>query len=558
MGEFKQKWAALNPVLRAEMVAISILIILLIILQIIINVWGGTILANHLKKKIKQSTGKTYSINFKNLNLDLYKSTATIHQLHIHADTSVFYHSSSSQDSFSSLYRGTVQKLRISGFHLFSSLWGKRLHIDEILIRNPDITVIKNPHPPKQDTSEQFSSVDSSIYADISDSYRSLKIGKLAIHRAHIVSVQSGDTLYLLGRVNLALKNIQVDSASAEAGRKFVTDNITLDAHHLMMNTADSLNKIMLKELAVSSDSQSIFIDSLHLKPRYPKLTYSKKNGFQIDRIDLLISKLACQHVNFSAFVDSGSFHSGYTEIDHARLQDFHSMIPPAPTPTKKTLYNAKLINLGQTVKLDSIRIKDSYVSYAEYHNPAPKAGKVTFENLNATFRNVTNTPKAIEKGDTIRVYAKANVMGKGLLQVHWLFPLATHNAFHEIHGSLDSMSLKAFNPILKYVAFAKINHGQLNSMKFRFTGNNDQSSGSLIMNYQNLKISLLKKKTAKKQGILKNIFSFAANKFIIHKNNTPESGMRTGKIHFQRNKDKSSWNFWWKSLLSGIKNSIK
>jgi hypothetical protein len=558
MGEFKKKWAALNPVLRAEMVGISILIVLLIILQIIINVWGGTILANHLKKKIRQSTGNTYSINFKNLNLDLYKSTATVHQLHISADTSVFHRRPSPQNSFSSLYRGSVQKIKISGFHFFSALWGKKLHIDEILIQKPLITIIKNPHPPKKDTSEHFSSVDSSIYTDISDSYQSLQIGKIAVHQAHIVSVQFGDTLFVFGRVNLALKNIKVDSSLAKAGRKFVTDNITLDAHHLMMNTSDNLNKIKLKKLAVSSDSQSIFIDSLHLKPRYPKFTYSKKNGAQIDRINLLVSKLACQRINFTAFVDSGSFHSGYVEVDHARLQDFHSKIPPPPAPTKKSLYNAKLINLNQTVTLDSIRIKNSYVSYAEYDKPAPKAGKVTFENISALFRNVTNAPKAIEKKDTIKVYAKANVMGKGLLQVHWLFPLDTHNAFHKIHGSLDSMSLKAFNPILKYVAFARIDHGKLNSMKFHFTGNNDQSSGTLIMNYQNLKVSLLNKKTAKKQGLFKNIFSFAANKFIIRKNNTPESGMRTGKIHFQRNKDKSSWNFWWKSLLSGIKNTIK
>jgi hypothetical protein len=559
MGEFRQKWKALNPLLRAGVYVIAGIITLLIILEIIISVWGGALLARHLKKKITQATGNAYSIHFQNLDLDLYKSTVTIYRLHIHADTAAFHQSfSPSQQPPSSLYQGTVQKLKISGFHLFSALRGRALYIHEILIKKPDITILKNPRPVPKDTSRHFSSVDSSIYADISNSYQALKVDKFAIRHAQVVSMRSGDTLTVLGEVNLVLKNIKVDSASARSGRRFVTDNIALNAHHLMVNMSDSLNKLTLGRLFISSDKHSILLDSLHLKPRYPKFIFSKKNGVQIDRINLLIPKLACRHVNFTAFADSGNFHSGYVEIDHVRLQDFHSMIPPPPTPSPKSLYNTSLINLNQKVKFDSIKIKDSYVSYAEYHPPAPKAGKVTFKNLNATFREVTNYPKAIEKGDTIKVYAKANVMGKGLLHVHWAFPLDTHNAFHKIHGSLSSMSLTAFNPILEYVASVKVNRGKLNHLTFKFTANDDKSSGSLIMNYQNLKVSLLKKKTAKQQGIKKNVLSFAANKFIIRKNNTPKSGMQAGKIAMKRNKDKSTWNFWWKSLLSGIKTSIK
>src|SRR5699024_2092918 len=187
------------------------------------------------------------------------------------------------------------------------------------------------------------------------------------------------------------------------------------------------------------------------------------------------------------------------------------------------------------------IKVKDSYVSYAEYHPPAPKAGKVTFKNLNAMFYNVTNYPKAIENGDSTNVYAKANVMGKGLLQVHWTFPLGTHDAFHKVRGSLSQMPLTAFNPILKYVAFIKINHGILHSMKFNFTANDDRAEGSVIMDYKNLKISVLKKKTAKKQGIVKKIISFVANTLLIDQDNTKKGGIHEGKVDFQRNNYKST-----------------
>jgi hypothetical protein len=534
-------------------------IILFIIFQIILSLFGDRYVARRLKKKAVQSTDSTYRVDFSDLDLHLYSGSIIIHNLHIHADTTSFHHKSSgSKKPPNTLYTGTVGKLKVSRINIFALLTGKKLKIGKILIKNPDITAIKNPHPVPEDTSHHFSSVDSSLYASISDRYRVLKVGEFIIKNARLASVKSGDTLTSVNKFNLTLKNIKVDSATAHSGRIFITDDISMQFHHLKMISTNKLNAYKVGRLSVSSAHHSITIDSLHLDPLYPKFKFSEKNGEQIDRINLSISRLKFNHVDFKTFIDSDKFHSEYVEINHAKFQDFHSMLPPPPPKSRKKLYNVSLIHLNQKIKIDTLKIKNSYVSYAEYHNPAPKAGKVAFKKLSGTFHHLTNYQKAIEAGDTVKVEAQARVMGKGLLKVHWLFPLATNDGFHRIYGTLSSMPLTAFNQALEYIAFVKVDQGKLNHLKFHFTASNDHSSGVMIMKYQNLQVSMLNKHTMEQTGLKKNIISFVANEFVIHSNNTPRDDMQAGKIQFKRIKTKSTWNFWWKSLLSGIKNSIK
>src|SRR5699024_11970210 len=85
-----------------------------------------------------------------------------------------------------------------------------------------------------------------------------------------------------------------------------------------------------------------------------------------------------------------------------------------------------------------------------------------------------------------------------------------------------------------------------------------DLANGSVIMNYENLKFSVVDIQTQKQEGLKENLVTFLGNNLLIKKNNTPETGMQAGTIDFKRDKTKSIFNYWWKSLLSGIKDSAK
>src|SRR5699024_11764517 len=108
--------------------------------------------------------------------------------------------------------------------------------------------------------------------------------------------------------------------------------------------------------------------------------------------------------------------------------------------------------------------------------------------------------------------------MWAGTLDVNFEFPIDTQNAFHKIKGKLGNMSLTDFNDMSRYVAKVYINKGLLNSLEFEMVLNKDKANGSVIMNYENLKFSVVDIQTKKQKGLKENLVTFLGNNQLINK----------------------------------------
>lgn len=548
----------MNPLLKGILYVVAGLLIMLILFQILITLFADNYVGKTLKDQVNQSTDGTYTLSFEDLSLNLFSGSAAITDARINVDTSAFSMPPSSSDNAPAvLFQGTLGKVDLSGIDVFSSLLGNELRISSIRIEQPDIAALKNPHADTSGGNNRYSSIDSTIYAAFSDQYTVLEIGEFIIEEGHGIFTQSGDTLSSLRQLDLALRDIRVDSASAQSGRTFLTDDISLDMSSFMFEMPDSLNIIAFNHLTVSSDEKAIGLDSLQLIPRYGELEFARRNGSPIDRIDLTIPKIRFETVDFARFVDSARIYVRYGELSNPELEDYYNRGIEGGPPKYMPLPLNTFRNLTIPIKIDSLHVDNATISYAEYVGDTPKAGKVTFDEVEAVFRNISNYPEDKEEGLTTTLDARALVMGSGMLSAHFKFPMDTKNDFHEIEGRLDSMPMTDFNLMMEHVAFIRIDRGNLNSLEFEMRLNEDQSNGTVVMNYENLKISVLDKQSIQQRGLLENMATFVANNFIVKENNTPETGMQAGRIQFERDKSKSIFNYWWKALLSGIKDSI-
>ncbi|MDZ7682012.1 MAG: hypothetical protein U5J63_09965 [Fodinibius sp.] len=86
-------------------------------------------------------------------------------------------------------------------------------------------------------------------------------------------------------------------------------------------------------------------------------------------------------------------------------------------------------------------------------------------------------------------------------------------------------------------------------------TLNADSAKGNAILRYRDLKISLLDRET-NEQNFSKKVTSLLANTFKVKRDNAGPNP-RKATIEFEHNSKKSVFNYWWKSLLSGLKTSI-
>ena len=558
MASIRDKLRSMNPLLRGCVYVVGGLLILLIVLQFLISFFADDYAANKLKEQVHKSSGNVYTLTFVDLDLNVLTGSASLTNLHIAADSTATGKHRSSKKPPSIFFECDIGEVEVKGVNIISTLWGNRLSINSITITEPKLSGLRNPGPDTTKSSQTFSTIDSTIYAALPSRYQSLEIDEFAIINGQGQLISTADTTASLKSLDLTLQHIQIDSASAQSGRAFITKDFSLEAQDFNIKLSDSLNIVAFNELSLSSEDQSLTLDSLEVIPRYGKLEFARKHGQKIDRIDLTIPTISVQQLNYGALIDSAKFRAAYLKVDRANIKDYLNRGIPGGPPTPKTLPFIKFRELNQPIKIDSLKIKDSFISYSEYVGDTPRAGTITFEQLNASFHNISNYSEDIQQGITTTLDAQARVMGTGLLSTHFEFPMDTQNGFHKVKGTLGSMSITDFNPMLEHVAFVRADNGHLDKLEFDMTLNETESSGTLIMRYENFQISALDQQSIKQKGLLENIKTFLANNILVKKNNNPEAGMQAGEISFKRIKHKSIFNYWWKSLLSGIKDSMK
>lgn len=151
-------------------------------------------------------------------------------------------------------------------------------------------------------------------------------------------------------------------------------------------------------------------------------------------------------------------------------------------------------------------------------------------------------------------LYASALLMGKGRVDATFQFPV-DGSGLYRAKGKMSEMELHHINQILENLGHIKIETGKLNEMRFTFDYTDTKSLGSLQINYDDLKIIGL---NSDKEASKNEFKTFVINTIVKNdKDENTERSKRTGTIEFERDQQKFIFNFWWKSVLSGIKSAV-
>jgi len=177
----------------------------------------------------------------------------------------------------------------------------------------------------------------------------------------------------------------------------------------------------------------------------------------------------------------------------------------------------------------------------------------VQFDSLSGEFYGLTNRGGA---DDFFRLEARGELYGAGLLKASFRFPSDSLNRRFEIDGSLGPMSLPLLNRVVTPLAGIQIDSGRLERIEFRVTGNDARSEVQMTMLYDGLDVEMVKRQP---DGRLKErrLMTFVVDKMLIRPSNPDGRGTRTADGSTERDPYRSQFNYWWKSLLPGIKNTV-
>lgn len=436
----------------------------------------------------------------------------------------------------------SADQVRVSGFRLFTYLFGGVVSFESLLVNEPRAVINRHTglmpdpagYPPDPFT---------------------VKIDDVRLISARVEYIDSGSC-------NL-LTDITTDvRANSVAVEQPVNGTLLYTANDLTFsNAAASLPRVFydlfVHEMKINFADRTIDVDTMRISPQLSKLAFGRKVGREIDRVEGIITFITLQDFNI-AYPDSVAFRA-----THGKIQGYLKFFRDKRLVHKnifKPLPVRHLRNLPFGLQIDTLEIEKSYAAYEEVPEDNNVSGTVFFDDLTAQITGINNDP-SLNNGRTV-VDASARFMGAGELRVHTVFPWRAEDQCLT-EGHLKNMELPRLNAMLEPMANMKIESGNLESLVFRFAYNSIRSEGQVALKYRDLRIISFKddEKTGqkKKRDIRKDNFrTFIINTFVIRRNMTDKlpDEKRTGEIDFNRDPSRSIFNYWWKSVFSGIRSA--
>ena len=488
---------------------------------------------------IRTSGKGKFQLDYKTLDIGFFPTAATLTGVHFFSHDSTFLEL---QDSLLLLPDLRVDRIRISGIGLFALIFGSEIKVNELLVENPSLVI--------QILRAKADSVASIIWKADGNDKRAIALGRLGMVGGNIEWVsnnhKSFETAFELGGAKLSFD-------PSAAGVPYQADSAAIKLSKGSFFQENGLVGIDADSVSAMYPSGEVAFSGIRIYSLHDKYELSQVTGHQIDWLALEIGSIIFQVTDATAAVREKKLTVPSVTINGLRGLVFKDKRWPFPDRPDRAMPHQMIAGIPFPLVIDSVLLKESSIVYEEFAEKATESGHVAFRQLEAKLSPLRNDTSMMA-----RLEASAMVMGNGRLEVRFDIPLRNGAGTYVASGSLGQMEMKSVNQILRHSAGVSVESGRVDQLEFSFTYDEDRSSGEVQFAYSDLKVQLLDRGG---EGVIsdvgEDIGSWFVNSFVAKTHNTPGDKFRTGVIAMERNKKKSIFNYWWKSLFSGLKSSI-
>lgn len=500
-----------------------------ITLAVLIFFAGRYFLLSQIRQALHDRLGdireKGIVVNFDSAKINTWSGNLTLYGLGLRL--------TNAGDSARHQITADIPVLSVQGINIIPFLTNRKLSINHIRLESPVITYRPSAQLPNRETRNKF--------------FEDLHIDDIEIAgiQLHWKDSLQDDTL----------ATIQTDLRIQKLGLERMGDSLAWrESSVIISNTSFVLPgeyyAFAVKDIRLDLQKRKFEVDSIQITPTLSRRAFMVKYGKEIDYFKgsvpyIKVSGLTMRADNrLNIRMKSATLNlklSVFRDKRYPFIKDFYTTLP-----------SEFLHRLPFRLTIDTLLLKDSFVSYEEYPAEGDSSGAVFFDHLYATAYDVGNDSTV---ADT-RMQARAKFMGTGNLLVNFTFPRDTLEPY-TVAGWLRKFPLVKLNDMLGPAAKARVESGMMTNLEFHFKYNSTRSDGSIELNYEDLKISSLRKDKNEKAKVSL-IKTLLLNLFVIKKDMDEDvkDAKKTGTILFYRNTKRSIFNYWWKSVFSGIKSA--
>lgn len=443
------------------------------------------------------------------------------------------------EKSADAVRRFEVGRLEFSGINLFRMIVTRQWRLDNIVIDNLTFELVPAGDGRLADAAP-FRQPPPFVIASITVNNSSFSIYRGRDH---------SEPSYEINNIHAGLNNFSVADINAPFHTYF--DDLVFNSAAFTYHTQDGHYSIGADTVSVDSSRQFVYAGNGFVKPHLTANEMAQKTGKQTDRFEISFERFSSDHINVRSWIEENELYTRFLLLEKPSIVITRDKSYPRETRTDRSLPMEHLKNLPFRVMADSIRIDGGYLSYTEDFPTESRKGFIDFRDIDFRIDKLQN----MDPEDSVHVFIRSRFLDLAELHLEGHFSL-NDQADHTIKGSMAGFDMKQLNRHLEQWLFVRVGEGEMQHADFYFSANNERANGEIRFLYNNLRIRFLDEATLEETR-RRRLRSFFANRFAVRSAN-PSHNPRTGTIEFERDKERSAFNYWWKSIASGLKDTVR
>ncbi|MDB5141866.1 MAG: hypothetical protein JWQ66_579 [Mucilaginibacter sp.] len=526
----------------------------ILILAFFVNLYWSPILAKKVKSVVLTSSDGLYTVDFSDAKLHILKGEIDIYNITLKPDTAVYNARVKTHLAPNNLVELHVKRLILSHIHPFNLYFHHNLDIGRITLREPELKVSYQLNHEKDTTTND----NRTTWQKISKSLKSIHIGEINLNDVKLkYEDYSGHKLAIseLKEMNLSATDLLIDSATQkDRSRLLYCRDIVTELNNYSGRSANGLYTYKIKSLRLSTQTSKLNIEGLDLRPVKAKEFFEKSDE---DRFDVHLDSLQITHFDYLSYHKYRVINAAHMILSSGSLNLFSNpKYIPKKTDRVRTYPNFGLKQIRADLNIDTIDVHHINVSYTEFNQKSDRTGTITFNNSSGRFLNITTNKIALQKNNICTVRLSSYFMNRGKLNVLFTFNLTDENVPFSYKGDMGGMDLPAINPAIMPLGLIKINSGKLTRFEFDINADSQVAKGRISVQYNDLKVTVLKADTAHDKLKRMTIASLFANVLVLKHDNPDNPGEipRAFNVTYYRPSNFPFFKSIWHTFLEGIK----
>lgn len=452
------------------------------------------------------------------------------------------------KDSREDQYVLRIPTLTMNGFDMDKAYRFDQFVFESISLEKPEFQYFNNTKKPIQ--KDRFNPFNINLYPHFESFADVFAAKSIRVNEAEI-SVIADKKEEIRQKVSLKLMDVNVNKKPSSGFMHAVDFSFSVPG----LTKKTELYTFSFGESKYSSPDMRFTVKGIQVKPNFDREKHQRLLGVQSDYLSGKIDSVDIGNPDIRHWFDTEELLAKSMDINGLNLDIFRDKQLPFDESRRPDMLQDMIKSIPVPFRIETVWLKNASVRYAERLLENDDEGKISFSKINVSAHPVTNLKSGKGTIPDLELAGTAFIMDSCKLDIRLNFLMSHPKNQFTATGTLSPFQIPILNPILEPLSSVSVKSGQLDQFRFSFTADNQLANGELYFGYNDLKISVLDRKNGNVRDAW--MASFIANNLMLKSKNPRNRELLPEPIQFRRDEKRSIIHYCWKSVFSGIRNTL-